>query len=282
MDSLIKDARYPDLESFVAAATRPPVNPNNAPCVEKWDRQGNSEYADWEWSKAGTPKEAVIALRGGYPEGQAMVRRLLAAVADVELPQGFDRRRRLVRGDAGDSLDISAVWRGRHDVAWTTARRRPTNVPSFITVVVNNIVHAGEKPAVIAWRGAVAVALSDLLEARGFRVAIVVGRGGRSSEQRGSGEKFSCRITVKDHGAPMDETTAAAATHPCVPRMLGIRWTWANMHPDTDGGGNQVGECIRDDGELYVSKEVHDNPSAVNRLKELLGELTGAAGAAAA
>lgn len=270
--SAVTDARYDSLEEFMAAATAAPVNPKNAEVISRC-----CEGSDGDW--AGGVRyshEAITLLRAGWPSGQDKVRKLVTAADDIQLPQSFDRRRRLTRGDQGDHLDISAVMRGRHDIAWTTAKRQPTRAPSFITIVINQIIRSQEEQDIVTWRGAVAVALSELLEARGFRCKLVVARGGRTNPADGMGEKFSCRVTVKDHGMPLDETTVAACLHPCVPRKLGIRWNWVMMEKNAPpyGTGSVVGECVHDDGEFYISDDVHCKDTALTKLRELVAALT--------
>jgi hypothetical protein len=184
----------------------------------------------------------------------------------------MDTRRRRVRGDQGDELDIHAVWRGQSATAWQRMGKRQVTAPPMVSIVINSIISADNDKTVISYRGAVGIVLCQLLERFGYRVRLVVARGGVTSSD--SKEKFSCRTTIKDYGKPLDRETVACATHPAMQRVLGIRWSWAHMNGKGSVGGNMPGEAVKDANEIFVSAEVTNERTAIARIHAIVKQLT--------
>jgi hypothetical protein len=266
------DTRYGTLREFITAAQSAPRNSANSEHIAKWDN-GCSDL-DVDWGGAETTGAAVEAMTAFYEAGDAIIKRVEKAALNITLPPKMDTRRRRVRGDHGDSLDIHSVYRGQLDRAWERMGRRQVTAPPMVSIVINSIIQATSDKTVISYRGAVGIVLCQLLERYGYRVRLVVARGGQARSYSGKDETFSCRTIVKDYGKPLDRETVACATHPAMQRVLGIRWTWAQMHGKGTMTGSGVGEAIREKGEIFISSEVSNETSAIAKIKSVIAEIT--------
>lgn len=267
------NARYPDMESFMLSAKRTPSFAGNQKFISAHKVGDHSSGLSKSW--AGGVRDAAHAMdtvREGYPAGEEKTAQLLKSTGALALPPTMDRRRRLTRGDQGDSVDMSAMWRGRSDIAWTRAQRRPVRAPVFATVVIDWTVSGSTDANVIAWRGAVAIAFCRLIEARGFRCRIVCGFGGMAGV--GRTEKFSCRVVAKEHGRPLDAKTVTSVMHPCVFRLIGLTWIWSHQSGQGDTGCGICGKCNVEKDEIYIGNEVRDFASALRKLQEMIAKLT--------
>jgi len=268
-----KDTRYGSLSEYIAAAKLEPRNPRNAELVARADSPEGINGAHWAGA-AGTA-DAVAKLTSPYADGAAIISRIEKAAASIKLPPKMDTRRRRVRGDQGDELDIHAVWRGQSDTAWARMGKRQVTAPPMVSIVINSIILADSEKTVISYRGAVGIVLCQLLERAGYRVRLVVARGGEARNGGGGkDEKFSCRTIIKDYGKPLDRETVTCATHPAMQRVLGIRWTWVQMDNKGTPGGSGVGEALRDKNEIFISAEVSNERTAIARIQALVKELT--------
>lgn len=267
------DSRYGTLREFIAAAQAEPRNSGNVYLTDKWDNPNSGEL-DKYWGGADCTAAAVEAMTAYYEAGDAIIKRVEKAAGTIKLPPKMDTRRRRVRGDQGDSLDIHSVYRGQLDRAWERMGKREVTSPPMVSIVINSIIMASTDKTVISYRGAVGVVLCQLLERFGYRVRLVVARGGEARVSGGRDEKFSCRTIVKDYGKPLDRETVACATHPAMQRVLGIRWTWVQMHQRGTMSGSGVGEAVREANEIFVSSEVTNETTAIAKIKSVIAELT--------
>lgn len=268
------DARYGSLRDYMTAAQAEPRNAANAELTGKWDR---GEELQAHWAGASTTADAVAQMTTRYEAGDAIISRVEKAALSIKLPPKMDPRRRRVRGDQGDELDIHAVWRGQSDTAWSRMGKREVTSPPMVSIVINSIIQADNDKTVISYRGAVGIVLCQLLERAGYRVRLIVARGGEARSSGAGDEKFSCRATIKDYGKPLDRETVACATHPAMQRVIGIRWTWAQKHHKGTLGGSGVGEAIREKGEVFISSEVSNERTAIAKIQSVIAELSGAA-----
>jgi len=254
----LENGRYDSVADFIASLVefrRPDLNRDYA------DRVETESDAKFLGGGCGTFSDVKRVIADGWRAGQDTVSKLLDQTSGIEAtPQ--DRRRRLARGDYGDTLDMGAVYRGRFDVAWSRAVRRPSYAPQQVDIVANMVCAAFENNSVLQWRGVAAIALADKLEAAGYMVRIVVAFGGKMRSDKA--EKMSCRVTVKDYDKPLDICTTASVTLPGFFRSLGF--SWILRHADSSvymgiSAGN--GEGNFEPGELVVSHNVRDRDSAL-------------------
>jgi len=254
---------YDSVVEFMSAVyTDKLVNPQNVDGRDHY--AGNDcDHRDWYGADCRTGKQVEQKLKEGWPEGRAKCEAMLAKI-DTSSLTPIDRRRRFARSDQGDMVDMDYVYRGELDRAWHTTKRTPAYGPQKVDILANMLCHGGESADVLFWRGAAAVALADKLEEAGYMVRIVVGFGGEYQ----TSEKVSCRITVKEHGMPMDLATASAVTMPGFFRAMGHAWIAVKCEGRNHGSGISVKQCRYEEGELLLSHEVRDERTAMAWVKK--------------
>lgn len=247
---------YATVEDFTAAAFNECVHMAN---VAERDRYlTGSDRAGWYGAGCETGRDVLNLLRKGWREGRERMSGLLDAIDTSNLVP-VDTRRRLHRCDLGDAVDLSAIYAGRLETAWTRARRQTSIAPQRIEICANMLCSGGDDSDVLFWRGAAAVALADKMEAAGYMVRLVVGFGGVSTN---GSERSSCRIIVKDHGAPLDIATASAVLLPGFFRAIGHGWAAGHCHNAGSSASMSVEQCIVEPGEIFLSHTVRDRETA--------------------
>jgi hypothetical protein len=162
-----------------------------------------------EWYGVPTSAEALAILSAGvWPAGAD---RLIAELGDISgkfaPPQSI--RRRLVRADQGDALDIHAANRGDIGRAWSVAKRK--SIISAQTVIID--VHTSMTWSVPAdqlfWRGATALILADQLCDAGYSVEINAHFCSQNSDS--SDRLLYISVCAKESHEPMDLARLAAS-----------------------------------------------------------------------
>ncbi len=145
----------------------------------------------------------------GWPEGERRAREMMR---ELEIPRTRTTRRRRVRGDFGDHLDIQRVYAGSLDTAWETTRREVElgSAGLHVTLLVNIgcLIHRSIDS--LFWRGAAALLIADALEASSRRCEIIAYSWSQGSYRDGSNALTG--ITLKRFDQPLDTSTLIAAT----------------------------------------------------------------------
>jgi hypothetical protein len=105
-----------------------------------------------------------------FPEGVARIEELAKG---LQAPSPISRRRKPVRADAGDELDMGRVWDGDLEHAWRATRREQAFGPSRVLIAVNVVASYNTSPSEMALRGAAALALATSLKEAGYTVSII-------------------------------------------------------------------------------------------------------------
>lgn len=179
------------------------VKENGALAKSYFDPSG---WGGADWLGAANRAELFRRLSEGWAEG---ARRL----SEVEVPdvEAKSVRRRKVRGDQGDWIDMQAVYRGDLSRAWTRTRKRETSAPRSVSVVINLGANCGVTAESLAWRGISALRLCESLTEAGYSVAIygtVAGRGADISSKVDSIQL----VEIKAEDQPLDLDRLAALT----------------------------------------------------------------------
>ena len=127
--------------------------------------------ANW-YGIEGAGPAITAAIAQGWPDGVKRAREIAAEIS-MDIPPAQDIRRRKVRGDHGDEIDMQRVYAGALDTAWSRTARRSTNAPPVISIFTNfggTWAKSGEE---MFYKGAAAAVLADILEAAGYRVEII-------------------------------------------------------------------------------------------------------------
>lgn len=161
-----------------------------------------------DWFGAPDGKTLKERLTHGWQEGADA----LQQIAIRELSPTSVRRRR-VRGDQGDEVDMQAVWRGDLSRAWTRTRRMSrAGTNRTITLVCNLADHCGTEAKDLFWRGAAVLRIADAMTAAGYNIGIygAVGvHGCGVGEKRVDAVQF---VEIKSTDAPLDLSALAGLT----------------------------------------------------------------------
>ena len=174
-----------------------------------WDSIRN-RLADQEWLGAPTFDEMDRRISKGWPEGVDRLMHL--PLGDVPVPESVRRRR--VRSDFGDSVDMQKVYKGDLARAWERTVRLSVNVPPTITLLVNLSCEARIEASKLFWKGAAILRLTEALSVAGYNVAIW---GTNTSTNTCGDEQEACTqfICIRESDSPLDVSNLAALI--CMP-----------------------------------------------------------------
>lgn len=171
----------------------------------KFKGQGESGGEEW----LGAPNRQVLMqrLKNGWPEGVQKIEQ----IATRELSAPASVRRRRIRGDHGDELDMQAVWRGDLTRAWSRTRRANRVGPRVINIIIDLGANAGTSSKQLFWRGASALRLAQLLTESGYNVALYGAIGIRRADSSGKLNAAQL-VEIKSTDSPLDMDKLAALT----------------------------------------------------------------------
>lgn len=163
--------------------------------------------SDTSW--LGVP--SVHALRKVLTKGWTEGVKRIEEVPVGELPEPTSIRRRRVRADQGDEIDMQAVYRGDLSRAWSRTKRQNRTSVRSICLVIDLAGNAGVTSDQLFWRGASGLRLADELTKAGYSVAIygAAGAAGVDSEER---ENLTQFVEIKGEDSPLDMDRLAALT----------------------------------------------------------------------
>ncbi len=170
--------------------------------------EGHFRGEQWFGVKGGAKGVADIVAHG-WPDGVERMEKNLSATVPVVIT-GIKRRR--VRGDSGDIIDMQRVYRGELDTAWERTQRNAgaggkSTVSMYVDIGANSNIKAGQ----LFWRGAAALSVADALTAGGYSVEIVAGMYDMAPEvSPRTGINFWHTVTVKQAAQPLDKNALAA------------------------------------------------------------------------
>lgn len=175
---------------------------NKSKAEKFWNRD-----SDPSWLGVATVNELRSVLTKGYPAGVAKLSKL--TVGDLPAPQ--DIRRRRVRSDQGDELDMQAVFRGDLSRAWSRTKRQSRNSVRSVSIVIDLCGSARTTSDELFWRGAAGLRLADELTTAGYSVA-VYGAAGADGYTNEGHERLAQFVEIKAEDAPMDMDRLASLT----------------------------------------------------------------------
>jgi hypothetical protein len=185
-----------------------------------------------DWTGAPTLDVLKERLVKGWPEGVAK----LEQITTKELSSPKSVRRRRIRAEQGDEVDMQAVWRGDLGRAWTRTRRQSRVGTRSVSIIINLGAHCGVDSAKLFWRGASALKVAEQLTQAGYNVALYGAFGGQNVDLSGK-QKIAQFIEIKSEDAPLDMDKLAALT-----AMPGFFRTslFAGLHYATSKTGRDV------------------------------------------
>jgi hypothetical protein len=179
------------------------LDSNKVSAGQHWTRK-----ADRDWLGVRSVAELRSVLTKGYPEGVAKLEKI--TVGDLPAPQ--DIRRRRVRSDQGDELDMQAVYRGDLSRAWSRTKRQSRNSVRSVSIVIDLAGNANVTSDELFWRGAAGLRLASELTEAGYSVAIY-GAAGATGYTKGESHEDVCQfVEIKAEDSPLDMDRLASLT----------------------------------------------------------------------
>lgn len=125
-----------------------------------------------EWYGTDTQERLFEIIRNNrWQDGMQRMQEALDGFTMTMPPMPTLKRRR-VRGDHGDSIDMSQVWAGHLDTAWTRCAKREVNDKQFVTICYPIVNSAASETDQMFWRGAAILKMADILTEAGYSVQI--------------------------------------------------------------------------------------------------------------
>lgn len=175
---------------------------NKDTASEHWSRK-----SDRDWLGVSSVSELRSVLTKGYPAGVEKLERI--TVGDLPAPQ--DIRRRRVRSDQGDELDMQAVYRGDLSRAWSRTKRQSRNSVRSVSIVIDLCGSARVTSDELFWRGAAGLRLASELTNAGYSVAIYGAAGADGYTSEGN-EQLAQFVEIKAEDSPLDMDRLASLT----------------------------------------------------------------------
>lgn len=248
--------RYDDFWSYLQDAEHASLtrHPDAARHHKHWMEDDNAGWYGLPASHdfAGV-RELVLA---GWPDG---LRRMDEALGSIEIPiPPISVRRKRMRSDFGDELDIHRVFSGDFARAFGSMKRPPGTKRRALQIVVDSIASGGRDADEMFWQGAGAIKLAELLSSAGYTVELY------SAFKASANCKIDLRVLTKASGAPLDLCAAAATLAlPAFFRCIGHAWIHANLEVDYDSDGVQVESLKANDGDFVAGQGIDSKESAV-------------------
>lgn len=188
---------------------------------EKKYRSSPNEFGT-DWFGVESPDAVIRVCQSGWQAGAARIKEL----AEVALEQvGTRKRRRMVRGDFGNEVDIHRIYSGRADNAWSRPAKVARPALAQVTLLANIGALGDVTSEQMFWRGAALLRACDLLSDRGHDIEIV-GYNEKNNLFVGKESEWAgYTVVVKRFGTPVDlpalaSTFCLAGFH----RWYGFRW----------------------------------------------------------
>lgn len=154
-------------------------------------------------------EEVQKAAKSCWAEGIYTCQEFINRLKDIELPEVKDTRRKTrYSDDDGDEVDFEKMYSGDEKFFRKTEREDSTGVKD-VSIYIDTTTPCNKDSSDILWRGAAAIALAYLLEARGYRVELWVVNG--SKLYGGESTRVLTSCCLKKASDPLDLSTLVNA-----------------------------------------------------------------------
>lgn len=132
-----------------------------------------SSWVGREFKELEQARKAAVEL---WENGMDVLAMFVERLSKIELPQLKSKKRTTTYSDTeGDEIDMDRMAQGLP--YWKKTTREDTTGPAEVTVVIDTTTSSGYDPDDILWRGAAAIALTKILEEKGYVVELWVVNG---------------------------------------------------------------------------------------------------------
>lgn len=258
--------RYDDFASYIHDAQHVAAHQNSTSQKyhKHWMEDANSNW--YGLDKDHNFEQVRDLTLAGWPEGLMRMDKALGSL-EIDVPPISIRRRRL-RSDFGDELDIHRVYSGDVAHAFTTMKRPPGSKRKPLSIVVDSIASGGRDADSMFWQGAAAIKLGELLSNAGYTVELY------SAFKARAHCDVDLRVLTKASGAPLDLCSAAATLAlPAFFRCIGHAWIHANLSTSHSSSGVSVEELSESDGDFVATQSLDNQEQAVEWVQKCIDKM---------
>lgn len=219
-DNKLIHHHFDSIHDLIEAEITDPTNKQRAQ-QSIFGRIGHGMEMDNWWGWEDGYEGLLKRLETGWIEGLNLAKQYIEA---FDIPQMRGVRRKRIRKQFGDSIDMQSVYAGNIDRAWETTERINADVKGrqHSTILVELSTHCNIDWKKAFWRGAVATLLSDAMQRTGKGVEIIV-KAYVTGLYQTSRKHYCYSVVVKGFGQPLDVETLIAATSVGFHRGLGFK-----------------------------------------------------------
>lgn len=139
-----------------------------------------------------------------WAEGMYILNEFVQKLRSAPLPEIKSHKRQVRFNDHdGDEIDYDRLRNGQD--FWRKSEREETTGPTTVTVVIDTTTAANVASDDILWRGAAAIALTQILEEKGYTVELWVANG--SQLYNGESTRVLTSCCLKRTSDPLDPST---------------------------------------------------------------------------
>ena len=164
-------------------------------------------HSDPDWVGMDLPNWGAVdaASKKDWKEGLDILADYVEKLTDSALPEVKSHRRKVRYNEFdGDEIDYDRLRAGQE--YWRKSERETTTGPSTMTILVDTSAHWGKRSKDILWRGAAALALTQILEEKGYSVELWLVNG--STLFSGKNTRVMTACCLKRCSDPLDISTA--------------------------------------------------------------------------
>lgn len=143
--------------------------------------------------------------RSDWEEGMEILHMYIDRLSKIEIPKIKSHKRKTTFNETdSDEMDYDRMREGQ--AFWRKSEREETHGPTTVTIVIDTTTAASQDVENILWRGAAAVALTQLLEVKGYSVELWVVNGSNLYDDK-PGKSVQTACCLKRCSDPLDSST---------------------------------------------------------------------------
>jgi hypothetical protein len=213
-----------------------------------------------------------------WSDGLDILDGMTTEIAAADIPAPVSRKRKMRFDEAnGDEIDYDRLRSGQD--FWRTCRRDNVRGPATVTVMVDVSANSSVDHADILWRGAAAIAMTDLLEEAGYRVELWAVEGGVSTYVDGAGSMIA--VCLKQAAEVLDRSTLINAVSGWFFRtIMFAEISYSHCNREVDCGLGQHSDPTQADAmeitgsdNCFIITDAFTREDAIDRVKDILNSL---------
>ena len=157
--------QFDSIQDFVNLP-KPTKNESNK---KYWKSFDMNKKSTWLSPKGNSRKEIEVFSKNGWEYGSKKASKLIETIS---LPFIESSKRKPIKSDRGDELDIHKVYRGELNTAWRRTKRKSKKAPQRFSLICRIGGHCGISSDELMWRGVATLALATVLSKAGHAVEI--------------------------------------------------------------------------------------------------------------